>query len=144
MPIDIDPECALEAHHDPYSFHATVVFPAWPTRFRDVMFRAYAEQILRLEAPAHVALKICWVNQQDMDRLELAWAAWLESQNHEVPQPDAPARLQILLDALSDLRSVYPEATLHDCLGPVSETPVVLGKTALGDYSEFAPTENRG
>ena len=139
MKIDIDPECALEAHHDPYSFRATLVFPAWPTRFRDVMFRAYVERIVRLEAPAHVALKICWVNQRDMDRLEQALLPWLESQNHELPTADAAALLQNLIDALSALRSVYPEATLHDCKGPISETPVVLDNTALGDYSEYAP-----
>lgn len=41
-------------------------------------------------------------------------------------------RLQVLVDALADLRNTYPPATLHDCDEGSDFNPVRLGQTALG------------
>ncbi|MCQ6468374.1 hypothetical protein NPN14_24405, partial [Vibrio parahaemolyticus] len=49
------------------------------TRFRNLTFRKYAEKIFRQEAPAHVLLKICWVNANDMKQFQLAYKNWLEN-----------------------------------------------------------------
>jgi hypothetical protein len=39
-------------------------------------FRRFAEDVIRRETPAHLAPKICWVSDEDMQRIENAWAAW--------------------------------------------------------------------
>ncbi len=41
-------------------------------------------------------------------------------------------RLWIVVNLLSQLRSTYPVATLHDCDAGSDQNPVLLGKTALG------------
>ena len=45
---------------------------------------------------------------------------------------EASYRLQVLVDALADLRNTYPRATLHDCDEGSDFNPVRLGQTALG------------
>jgi hypothetical protein len=42
--------------------------------------------------------------------------------------------LRIVVDLLSNLRNIYPSATLHDCDDGSDENPVRLDNTALGGY----------
>jgi hypothetical protein len=43
-------------------------------------------------------------------------------------------RLWIVVNLLSQLRNIYPGATLHDCDDGSDQNPVRLGSTALGNY----------
>ncbi|MCE7991884.1 MAG: hypothetical protein HEP71_07885 [Roseivirga sp.] len=61
---------------DPYSFIISVVLPSWPARFRNLDFRRYVEERIRLETPAHVFPKICWVTKETMTRLDDALSSW--------------------------------------------------------------------
>ena len=43
-------------------------------------------------------------------------------------------RLWVVVNLLSNLRSTYPGATLHDCDDGSDHNPVRLDNTALGNY----------
>ncbi len=63
-------------NNDPYSFIIRVVLPSWPARFRNLDFRRYVEERIRLETPAHIFPKICWVTKDTMTTLDQSLAAW--------------------------------------------------------------------
>jgi hypothetical protein len=132
------PSCP--AAYDPYSFWISVILPYWPARFQDMNFRRLVERTLRLEAPAHVALKICWVNVYQMHEFEVAYRNWLEQLALNACQDaacDLTGTLNRLLAILSRLKNIYPKGTLHDCdeSGP-EENPIILNQTALGTVKE--------
>lgn len=130
-----DSELCLTSY-DPYSFWISVVLPYWPQRFQDMNFRRFMERTLRLEAPAHVALKICWVDVSQMRQFDVAYRAWLEQFSLQAcagSACDLPGALSDLITILSQLENVYPRGTLHDCeeSGP-EDNPIILDQTALG------------
>lgn len=131
---------SCSAAYDPYSFWVSVILPYWPARFRDMNFRRLVERTLRLEAPAHVALKICWVDVFQMHEFEEAYRQWLEQLNLDACQNaacDLTKTLNRLLAILSHLNNVYPEGTLHDCNESGSDdNPIILNQTALGTANE--------
>lgn len=142
MSVLFDEACSTVSQWDPYSFRISVIFPYWPSRFRHMEFRSFIEKTLHLEAPAHITMKICWINQEQMQELEEAYYAFLGLHAEERPNAqlynEALARL---LRVLEDLKTVYPVATLHDCRQPGGTNPVVLGHTQLGQFSAPERTE---
>ncbi len=62
---------------DPYSFWVTVVLPCWTKRFRRAEFREVFQDLLRKEAPAHIALNIVWVGPRQMCKFEEQYRDWL-------------------------------------------------------------------
>ncbi len=138
---DVADDQPLLTWQDPYSFWVSVILPAWPRRFRDFDFRCFIERTLRLEAPAHVALKIAWLDPAQMAEFEAAYRPWLEqtalaSQERECDRTDT---LNQLIDLLTQLRSVYPQGHLYDPDVSDSQTnPILLNQTALGN-SEVTP-----
>nr|MDZ8203790.1 hypothetical protein [Dendronalium sp. ChiSLP03b] len=125
---------------DPYSFWVTVILPYWPERFRDINFRRFVEQTLRLEAPAHVALKIAWLDVRQMREFEAAYRQWLEQLSLEICEDaacDLTGALNRLLAILPKLRSVYPKGILLDSQESGSkENPIILNQTALGTAND--------
>jgi hypothetical protein len=124
--------CLLEA--DPYSFRMSIILPAWAGRFKDIHFRQLVEKTLRLEAPAHVALKICWIDRYQMADFECKYLEWVleKGKCEATPQSISPA-LNALIDELNKLQNVYPVATLHDCDdSPDDVAAVILNQTSLG------------
>ncbi len=81
LPVQIDEagDCTCPEVRDPYSFRMSVVLPSWPARFKDLKFRQFVEQTLRMEAPAHVFTRICWVSHEQMKQFETAHNAWLNN-----------------------------------------------------------------
>ena len=126
LPICADTEC-IECT-DPYSYRLHVVLPAAAGRFRNMDFRRFAEDVVRRETPAHLAPKICWVSDKDMQRIENAWAAWraLLSGAQAAGRKEKFAELR---DALYEAKNVYPERTLATCEAPEK---FLLGQSALG------------
>lgn len=61
---------------DPYSFIATVALPAWPERFRSLQNRQIIEKLLQREMPAHVLLRILWLNPRDFCCFEYYFKQW--------------------------------------------------------------------
>ena len=148
LSVCLDANCDHCGDEDPYSFKASIVLPFWLKRFENMHFRNYMESLFRSEAPAHVLLKICWVDKIEMAAFETAYAAWaIEKAKYyaALPTPSLVAQasytqaLQILLTALEALRTDFPIATLHDCIDKdeTNDTRVFLGNTFLG---AFKPT----
>ncbi len=133
--VCLDPSCESCGDEDPYSFRITVVLPYWPKRFRNLQFHEFFERTLREEAPAHVQARICWVDNAQMAQLDLAYRAWLEQRaKADIVQNDLSAAVKNLIRILRELKTVYPAATLHDCLEGEGENPVRLGSTSLGIF----------
>jgi hypothetical protein len=74
-----DKAICFQPEHDPYSFIATVVLPAWSERFRTEQGRILLENVLYTEAPAHVLLRILWLKPRDFCSFETAFDAWKHS-----------------------------------------------------------------
>lgn len=129
LPICAEPECGEGCPgDDPYSYRLHVVLPALAGRFRNMDFRRFAEGVIREETPAHLLPKICWVNDEDMARIEKAWAAWRAL----LAGRDTTGRAQKfaeLRDALYEAKNVYPAPILADC---EAAEKFVLGRSALG------------
>ena len=137
--VDGDCECGC-GDSDPYSFRISVVLPYWPRRNRHMAFRALVERTIREEAPAHVQVKICWIGQQQMSLLDVAFREWLEARAAATPDVPLVRRTTArLIEILQSLTSVYPAATLHDCEVGDLDTPVRLGSTALGIFRRSSP-----
>lgn len=137
-PVCLDPGCDFCGEQDPYSFHLSVVLPYWPAHFRSLPFRNYFENLVRQEAPAHVMVKVCWVDNLALYRFETAYRQWLEALAGYAADPGTVSTLRVANDALLailyNLHSEYPAATLHDCDESEDTNPVMLGKTILGSF----------
>ncbi len=79
LPVELeeDTETPCPCTKDPYSFRISIYLPAWPVRFTDIDFRRFIERKIRLETPAHIYPKICWLDKPQMDDFEAAFVAWL-------------------------------------------------------------------
>lgn len=130
MQVCLDEDCTnCPGLKDPYSFRMTLVLPEWLERFNNIDFRRHFEHTARLEAPAHVHVKICWVDQADMMKFEKAFKPWLSA---KCKNKVTPAIHKLLIKALTEIKSIYPEATLHDCVEDEDENPLILGQTSIG------------
>ncbi len=143
MAVQLNPEgeCECVDVTDPYSFRLSVILPSWPDRFRDTRFRRYVEETLRSEAPAHIFLKICWINHEQMRELEACLIDWrgqlgmlapslgvCRKDSAQLPLTGEPTMPQTrnehhpyqrslgdLIDKLENMINVYPLATLYNC-----------------------------
>lgn len=64
---------------DYYTFRISVIFPSWPARCADKEFRKLAEETVRINAPAHIAVDIYWLGFQEMLEFEIIFHDWLEN-----------------------------------------------------------------
>ena len=132
IPICVDPDCGDCLDADPYSWRLYIVLPAYAGRFQDMRFRAFAEQVIRAEVPAHILPRLCWVDSDDMAAFEGAWRDWIRVHAGET-RADRAGKLAAFIDVLSRIKSIYPQRTLYDCSAPETpQEPFTLGRTALG------------
>ncbi len=133
-------DCDCPCELDPYTFRASVVLPYWPAHFDDMAFREYFENKIREEAPAHVMLKICWLNNELLSDFEIRYKAWVEalanySFDKKVNLYSFREANDRMIEILTQLHSEYPVANLHDCVeSKEGSNTVVLGKTVLGTF----------
>ncbi|BAY23221.1 hypothetical protein NIES2100_29850 [Calothrix sp. NIES-2100] len=126
---------------DPYSFWISIILPYWPKRFRNLDFRRFVERTLRLEAPAHIALKIAWLDMHQMSQFEEAYHKWLEQLALDAcygSACDLTGALNDLLAIIPQLRSIYPKGILYDnsqASNPPNQ-PIILNQTALGTAND--------
>lgn len=118
---------------DPYSFWVTVALPYWPERFQNINFRRFFEDTLRREFPAHIGIRICWLDPKQMLHFEHCYRSWLEafSGNENCNLKEAQA---CLIDILFSMTTVYPPAQLKggDCgAGSGDPNAVLLDYTQL-------------
>lgn len=62
---------------DPYSLQISLVFPDWPERYQSPTFRAFVEQTIQEETPAHLVAKVVWKNKPEMRAFAMAYGEWL-------------------------------------------------------------------
>lgn len=103
--FELDLYCEADScdnNEDPYSFRATVVLPCWPKRFRNAGFRNLVEKTIQTESPAHVFIRVVWVDIPEMQRFENAYSPWLQ----EMAQTEMPAyeKVNPLVDVLNTLQ----------------------------------------
>jgi len=134
-----DCDCLCEL--DPYTFRASVVLPYDAGHFDNMNFRKYFEDKIREEAPAHIMLKICWLNNDLMRQFEVAYKNWIETlaayaSGHSATNTDNfKIANNEMIKLLASLHSEYPEANLHDCAeSKEGSNTVMLGKTVLGTF----------
>ena len=128
-------DCLCES--DPYTFRISVILPHWPGHFDNMAFRKYFEKRVREEAPAHIQVKVCWVSNNDLRIFESQYKRWLEALANFTKDSrqiqDFREANDHLIEIMTDLHSIYPKATLHDCEeSDAGVNPVMLGKTILG------------
>ncbi len=143
LTVCLNDNCDDEANNDPYSFKATIVLPGYISRFKNLTFRLYAEQIFRQEAPAHVLLKICWVGIDDMLQFQKAYRNWIENYRtfrikycdntlSDAGKKEYKQSLSELVQKIKELNTIYPEGNLYDCQISETTNPIILGSTSLG------------
>ncbi|OPY69815.1 MAG: hypothetical protein A4E57_00949 [Syntrophorhabdaceae bacterium PtaU1.Bin034] len=130
LPVCQAPDCSECEKGDAYSFRISVVLPAFSPRFLNVDFRRFVEKTIRLETPAHIFPKICWIDRDQMAEFEAAYRDWLEKRGGRAES--ARTSLNRLVEILGRLRNVYPEAHLTDCSTNVCANPFILDRTNLG------------
>lgn len=130
LPKDCNLQCGDE---DPYSFRFTVVLNGEDGLANKGMeFRRFAEQTIRMEAPAHLGVKICWVSFEQLCEFQTVYCDWLkELAKQEPDQAELHKKLINLLGVFRKLKKVYPQAALFDCADGNDENRVILGNTAV-------------
>jgi uncharacterized protein len=131
MPICVDGNCDECSDTDPYSFRISIVMPAYAPRFLNMDFRRYAEKVMREELPSHLMPKICWVSNEQLHELELAYNDWLQVKAGSKPDADG-AIVKKFIEVLTSLKSIYPEGHLLDCSTKVERELFMLNKNSLG------------
>jgi hypothetical protein len=126
-------ECTLD---DPYTCIAHVFLPFWAGRFTNRDFRRFLEHKFKTEAPSHVFLTVCWISPTHMEELEQAWKIWLlESLKNPQHPKKLSTSLSKLIEALENVRTVYPSGTLHDCAeGDTLADAIILNFSSLGEF----------
>ena len=70
---------------DPYSFHVTVLAPGWLRICQNMQFRTFVESTIRNELPAHVVVKVCWVDPLVMYKFEESYKAFVNTKLKKRP-----------------------------------------------------------
>ena len=115
---------------DPYSFWATVVLPGWTKNFRSLAYRETYQNLLRKEAPAHVALNIVFVSPQLMCKFEGAYKRWLRWKSCKTlcGEKDPLCGLVHCLSALVSTPPEIPEVEDQNC---DCDNPRIINRTNL-------------
>jgi hypothetical protein len=135
LSVNLGDDCDACIIDDPYSFVLTAIMPAWQGRFSNQDFRAFFNRQFRLECPAHLVPSICWVSNEQMGQFEKAWKKWLiENQKKNKNKVELSRSLSEVIKVLKNLRSVYPQGTLHDCAisDSLEKNTIILNRTSLG------------
>jgi hypothetical protein len=133
LSVCLDAACSDCDERDPYSFRITVVLNGEDgLANKGIEFRRFAEQTIRMETPAHLGLKICWVSKRQLKVFGKIYCDWLSELSKK--EPDAIVlhnKLHRLLCIFGKLKNIYPQATLHDCIDGNDDNRVFLGHTAI-------------
>jgi len=133
---------------DYFSHQITVVLPGWLSISCNMDFRAFTENLIRSEAPAHVAIKICWLDPARMYLFEKTTQVFFDAMavvkaiGYNATPADITAfniALQDVYTMMGTLKNVYPPSNLDECsmINYNSDTdqintPIILNYSALG------------
>ncbi len=140
LDVCIDADCKFCGNEDPYSYQLSFVFDGESELpKKHFAFRRFAEKTIRAELPAHVLCKICWVKTEVYNSFEKAYTDWLTDTYVAPPVTDVCKTkagvnanpLKNLICEFKNLKSIYPPATLHDCIDGNDDNRVFLNQTSL-------------
>lgn len=133
LPICASPGCTDCHEHDPYSFRFSVILSGESGILNSSMeFRRFAEQTIRLESPAHLGVKICWVSNEQLEEFESVYCAWINELSKKVPDAFQLFTLfKAFYEVFVNLKSVYPPARLHDCIDGNEDNRTFLDQTII-------------
>lgn len=146
-PACTDDTCETCGGEDPYSFRLTFVMPGWTAPYNVNMDRRnFADHTIRLETPAHLLAKICWVgndgfieNPCDPIITELVELLMTRGRNTDGENPletDACACADAMYGVFSKVFKAWHEDKTLDYIQPDTL------KTALKtEFSEINPAE---
>jgi len=128
-------DCDGCGNYDPYSFKISVVLPGWAGKLANLEYRKFLEKTIRMETPAHVLPKICFVDQKQMATFETTYRAWLNYQNmmccNVAYRNKANPYTQPLINIIENLQNYYPSnPNLQACDGSNADS-LILGRTNL-------------
>jgi uncharacterized protein len=130
LPICPAPNCNDCSELDPYSYRLNIILPADSSRFRNMNFRRFAEQVIREETPAHILPKICWASKQDTIEIEQLYRDWIYLKAG-VDTTASQAKLSKLIAKLFAIKNVYPSQKLAECDAPEKQPKFILGQNTL-------------
>ena len=135
LPICIGSDCNLCGEEDPYSFRFTIVMSGAEGMMNsDIEFRRFAEKAIRTETPAHLGVKICWVDSVQLAEFEKLFCDWLNELSKDEPDQIAlSTKLESLINSFIKLKNIYPPASLHDCIDGNDENRVYLNQTIISN-----------
>lgn len=140
LPVCLDADCSTCGPIDPYSFRISVILPGWTQRLKNIDFRKFIDKIIRLETPAHVMPRICFVGLDQMKDFEVCYKEWLETNHHWINLPEEgredyyptyASTLEKFIKCLNSVHTIYPEGTLSDC-SDADANRIILNRTNLG------------
>lgn len=133
LPICIPPDCNSCGEEDPYSFRMSIVMNGEVGEAgSNLEFRRFAEETIRMETPAHIGLKVCWVSTQQLMEFGAVYCDWQKELAKEEPAPDQLFyKLTAVINKLAELKNVYPPARLHDCTEGSEDSRVFLNHTII-------------
>lgn len=99
-------EDSKEYATDPYSMKVTVALPGWLDIVQNAQFRDIVEAAILEEFPAHIAVKICWINPLQMLQLEREYKTFLSALRVKQEKEEA---LTNFVEILSRLKNIYQE-----------------------------------
>jgi hypothetical protein len=82
----------LRVPADFYTFRLTVVLPAWTVRTHQQSFRAFAEETIEINCPAHIVPRVLWLDYAEMAAFEYLYEAWLEAKHRWFNEHDVTAQ----------------------------------------------------
>jgi len=140
LEVCVEADCKFCGDEDPYSYRLTFVFDGESElALNHFEFRRFAEKTIRAELPAHILCKICWVKTDVYESFETAYTNWLKDVYVSPDPMDACKNkpgvnsnaLKNLVCEFGKLKSIYPPATLHDCVDGNDNNRVFLNQTTL-------------
>jgi len=136
---EIDQKRVVE---EPYSMRITVVAPGWLKMAEKYDFRKFVEQTVRMEVPAHIAVKICWLDLHQMNALEKAYGEFMKVlaernyvEYNEAWRDEYGGCLASLVKIFSSLRSIYPPLQLYSPGIATDYAPPILDHSMLSGSS---------
>ena len=70
--------------HDVFSCRITIVFPNWPFKFQNKIFRDSITNWIYNNCPAHINIDILWLNFNEMNLFENMYKHWYEIYNDKI------------------------------------------------------------
>lgn len=131
--VCLSADCGCCGEEDPYSFRITIALNGSSgLANQGIAFRRFAESTIRREVPAHIGLRLCWIKEDQMMTLWPAYQGLLNTLKGRDPDPMARHQaLKKVIHLLGQLKSIYPPASLHDCVDGNDENRVYLNQTII-------------